>query len=107
MRGWEGRELSIWHIALSKWYLHMHRNHSDFFAIYFYLLRKVNFLAINADLQQRLAEHHSFMYAHHHAANCRTGWNCTTSTCSNANSASNVTARSRNTSRLIASCTSS
>ena len=85
----------------------MHRNHSDFFGMYFYLLRKVNFIAVAQDLQHRLAEHPSFMYHPPHAENYRIGWNCTTSTCWNANSASTCTPLSKSTFRRTASYTSS
>jgi hypothetical protein len=57
----EAREMTIWHIALSKWYLHMHRHHEDYFRIFFYLLRKVNLIAIKEEIDCRLDEDEAFM----------------------------------------------
>ena len=52
----EAREMSIWHIMLSKWYLNMHRHHDDFFKMFFYLLRKVNLRAIQEEIDTHLDE---------------------------------------------------
>jgi hypothetical protein len=65
----EAREMNIWHIALSKWYLHMHRNHEEYFKMYFYLLRKVNFIAIKDETEIHLGEDEAFMYVFLYLAN--------------------------------------
>lgn len=54
--------MSVWRIALSKWYLQVQRRHEQHFRVFFYLLRKVNLAAIKAEVDARLDQDEAFMY---------------------------------------------